>query len=88
MVTTDRALVWTDGRYFLQAEQELDCNWELMKVTGNLCARCQVTAFRERALKFPPHLNEFMYKQCLLMPLLYYLSNVAVILKAQVLNHT
>ncbi|KAB7498778.1 Xaa-Pro aminopeptidase 1 [Armadillidium nasatum] len=25
-----RAL-WTDGRYFLQADQELDCNWLLMK---------------------------------------------------------
>ena len=22
---------WTDGRYFLQASQQLDCNWELMR---------------------------------------------------------
>ena len=27
-----KALVWTDGRYFLQASQQLDCNWELMKM--------------------------------------------------------
>ncbi|UYV71477.1 XPNPEP1, partial [Cordylochernes scorpioides] len=25
------AAVWTDSRYFLQAEQELDCNWQLVK---------------------------------------------------------
>ena len=24
--------MWTDGRYFLQASQQLDCNWELMKM--------------------------------------------------------
>ena len=31
VVTKDRAALWTDGRYFLQAEQEMDCNWELMR---------------------------------------------------------
>ena len=31
MVTKDKAALWTDGRYFLQAEQEMDCNWELMR---------------------------------------------------------
>ncbi|XP_078001420.1 xaa-Pro aminopeptidase 1-like isoform X2 [Glandiceps talaboti] len=31
IVTTGEAAIWTDGRYFLQAEQQLDCNWELMK---------------------------------------------------------
>ena len=36
MVTSDAALLYTDGRYFLQAELELDCNWELMKVTGKI----------------------------------------------------
>jgi len=25
------AAVWTDGRYFIQAENQLDCNWILMK---------------------------------------------------------
>eukprot|EP01116_Phalansterium_solitarium_P006262 TRINITY_DN18570_c0_g1_i1.p1 TRINITY_DN18570_c0_g1~~TRINITY_DN18570_c0_g1_i1.p1 ORF type:complete len:643 (+),score=156.21 TRINITY_DN18570_c0_g1_i1:116-1930(+) len=31
VVTADQAALWTDGRYFLQAEQQLDSNWKLMK---------------------------------------------------------
>jgi len=31
VLTNDHALLWTDGRYFLQASQELDSNWQLMK---------------------------------------------------------
>lgn len=31
VVTHDKALLWTDGRYFLQAEQELSAEWTLMK---------------------------------------------------------
>ncbi|PXF45313.1 putative Xaa-Pro aminopeptidase P [Gracilariopsis chorda] len=31
VVTLDGAFLWTDGRYFLQAENELDSNWTLMK---------------------------------------------------------
>ena len=31
MVTTDHALLWTDGRYHLQAANQIDCNWTLMK---------------------------------------------------------
>ena len=31
LVTQDNALLWTDGRYFLQASQQLDTNWKLMK---------------------------------------------------------
>lgn len=31
IVTLDKALLWTDGRYHLQASQELDNNWTLMK---------------------------------------------------------
>ncbi|XP_072019586.1 xaa-Pro aminopeptidase 1-like [Amphiura filiformis] len=31
IVTSDEALLWTDGRYFIQAERQLDCNWKLMK---------------------------------------------------------
>jgi len=27
----NRAGLWTDGRYWLQADQEMDCNWILMK---------------------------------------------------------
>ena len=31
LVTHDEALLWTDGRYFLQAEQELGPEWTLMR---------------------------------------------------------
>lgn len=26
-----KAGLWTDSRYWIQAEQEMDCNWELYK---------------------------------------------------------
>ena len=32
VVTEHLAALWTDGRYFLQADQELDCNWIIMRV--------------------------------------------------------
>ncbi|KAK2586968.1 hypothetical protein KPH14_010942 [Odynerus spinipes] len=31
LVTIDKAVLWTDGRYHLQADLELDCDWILMK---------------------------------------------------------
>ena len=31
VVTQDKAAMWTDGRYYLQAEDQLDCNWLFMK---------------------------------------------------------
>ncbi|XP_050392395.1 xaa-Pro aminopeptidase 1 [Patella vulgata] len=31
VVTATKAALWTDGRYHLQADDELDCNWILMK---------------------------------------------------------
>jgi Xaa-Pro aminopeptidase len=31
LVLKDKALLWTDGRYFLQAENELSSDWTLMK---------------------------------------------------------
>lgn len=41
VVMDDCALLWTDGRYHLQATQELDENWTLMKlgVRGGLGLR-------------------------------------------------
>ena len=27
----DYSAVWTDGRYWEQVDQEMDCNWLLMK---------------------------------------------------------
>lgn len=34
VVTKDKAALWTDGRYFLQAEKQLSSNWVLMRA-GN-----------------------------------------------------
>lgn len=31
IITYNEACLWTDGRYFLQASQQLDSNWSLMK---------------------------------------------------------
>ena len=31
VVHENQLALWTDGRYFLQADEELDCNWILMK---------------------------------------------------------
>jgi Xaa-Pro aminopeptidase len=31
IVTLDSAALWTDGRYYLQASQQLDSNWILQK---------------------------------------------------------
>ncbi|XP_070024553.1 aminopeptidase P2 [Nicotiana tabacum] len=35
VVTKDKAALWTDGRYFLQAEKQLNSSWVLMRA-GNL----------------------------------------------------
>ncbi|NWW34829.1 XPP2 aminopeptidase, partial [Panurus biarmicus] len=34
VVTQDKAALWTDSRYWTQAERELDCNWELQKTSS------------------------------------------------------
>ncbi|XP_070510805.1 xaa-Pro aminopeptidase 1 isoform X1 [Cardiocondyla obscurior] len=31
LITIDKAILWTDGRYHVQANHQLDCNWILMK---------------------------------------------------------
>ncbi|XP_076287717.1 xaa-Pro aminopeptidase 1-like isoform X2 [Lasioglossum baleicum] len=31
VITSKKAVFWTDGRYHVQADQQLDCNWMLMK---------------------------------------------------------
>lgn len=31
VVTDKLAALWTDGRYFLQADQQLDCQWAIMR---------------------------------------------------------
>uniref|UniRef100_A0A8C3XQB8 X-prolyl aminopeptidase 2 n=1 Tax=Chelydra serpentina TaxID=8475 RepID=A0A8C3XQB8_CHESE len=32
VVTTKKAGLWTDSRYWTQAERQMDCNWELQKI--------------------------------------------------------
>ena len=32
VITMNKAGMWTDGRYFLQAEMQMDDNWTLMKM--------------------------------------------------------
>lgn len=32
VVTEKEAALWTDGRYHIQAEKQLDSNWTLMKI--------------------------------------------------------
>ena len=31
-ISQEEARLWTDGRYFIQAVDQLDCNWEMMKL--------------------------------------------------------
>lgn len=31
LVTMNKAVLWTDGRYHLQADEQLDCKWTIMK---------------------------------------------------------
>lgn len=31
IITQENACMWTDGRYFIQAAEEMDSNWTLMK---------------------------------------------------------
>jgi hypothetical protein len=34
IVTATKAALWTDGRYYLAAERQMDSNWTLMKDGG------------------------------------------------------
>uniref|UniRef100_A0ABM0MH89 Xaa-Pro aminopeptidase 2-like n=1 Tax=Saccoglossus kowalevskii TaxID=10224 RepID=A0ABM0MH89_SACKO len=34
IVTETKAALWTDGRYSLQVEQQLDCNWDVMQTSN------------------------------------------------------
>lgn len=35
VVTLDAAVLWTDGRYTIQADQQLDCNWQIIEEYGS-----------------------------------------------------
>ena len=32
VITQDHALMWTDGRYYLQAEKQLEAGWKMQKM--------------------------------------------------------
>lgn len=34
MVLREKAALWTDGRYFLQADEQLQCNYWILMRTG------------------------------------------------------
>lgn len=36
-MTADKAFLWTDGRYYLQAETELGAEWTLMRGGSGTC---------------------------------------------------
>lgn len=40
VVTMGKAAVWTDSRYWTQAERQMDCNWELHKEGRRLTWVC------------------------------------------------
>uniref|UniRef100_A0A672T2Z9 Creatinase N-terminal domain-containing protein n=1 Tax=Sinocyclocheilus grahami TaxID=75366 RepID=A0A672T2Z9_SINGR len=31
VITQNKAVLWTDSRYWIQAERQMDCNWELLR---------------------------------------------------------
>lgn len=35
VVTLSSAALWTDSRYYLQADEQMDCNWLLVKLEGH-----------------------------------------------------
>lgn len=49
VVTEDRAALWTDSRYWTQAERQLDCNWELQRTS-----QCREVGVRGCPLPEPP----------------------------------
>lgn len=42
VITEDKALLWTDSRYFLQASKQLPSFWSLMKMGTNGCPTMNV----------------------------------------------
>lgn len=54
VVCTDTAALWTDGRYFLQAEQQLGPGWTLMRHGTPGC----------------PEVHEWRCRRCAVLPLL------------------
>uniref|UniRef100_A0A3Q1K529 X-prolyl aminopeptidase (aminopeptidase P) 2, membrane-bound n=1 Tax=Anabas testudineus TaxID=64144 RepID=A0A3Q1K529_ANATE len=41
VVTPTKAVLWTDSRYWVQAERQMDCNWDLKRDGGGVCNHLQ-----------------------------------------------
>uniref|UniRef100_A0A0N5ARI2 Xaa-Pro aminopeptidase 1 n=1 Tax=Syphacia muris TaxID=451379 RepID=A0A0N5ARI2_9BILA len=63
IITLEKALLWTDGRYFIQAESELQPGWELMKEGDpNFSAPCDwliSNLSRSSLVAFDPQLYSY-----------------------------
>lgn len=46
LVTHEEALLWTDGRYFLQATQQLSSRWKLMRIGEDLVVEAWIADVR------------------------------------------
>ncbi|ODN00352.1 Xaa-Pro aminopeptidase 1 [Orchesella cincta] len=55
LVTRTEALLWTDGRYFIQARQEMDNNWNLMK--DGIPGAISMETYMEKALDSRVHVG-------------------------------
>ncbi|XP_067616242.1 xaa-Pro aminopeptidase ApepP isoform X1 [Eurosta solidaginis] len=82
VVTYDKAIMWTDGRYYQQAEKQMNSSWELMKdglpntpsigkwLTGNIPRHSNVgvdpTLFSYRQWK--PLQKQLKSADCILIP--------------------
>ncbi|KAL8492678.1 hypothetical protein ACS0TY_024026 [Phlomoides rotata] len=42
LITANKALLWTDGRYFLQAEHQLSNKWKFMRTCRAICLNIDV----------------------------------------------
>lgn len=45
VVTKGKASLWTDSRYWTQAERQMDCNWELHKEGRRFLGKVQVRGY-------------------------------------------
>ena len=58
VICTDSAALWTDGRYFLQAEQQLGPDWTLMRHGTPTCPEVSCASWRR-----PPRLHRCHWRR-------------------------
>jgi len=58
LITQEEALLWTDGRYYIQAENELSIDWKLMKMEKN---EVSINKYIEEIL-YKKIKKEYLYK--------------------------